>query len=77
MTHEQWSRIVDLWNAGKSIGEIAKRTGVPEREIGMKLLNSVERAKRVRTNAAGQKASAQHPGSGGAQSVWHGVSRAR
>ncbi len=55
MTHEKWSQIIDLWNSGKSIREISKRTGVPERDVGVRLLGAVERATRVRTNIASQK----------------------
>lgn len=55
MTHEKWNQIIDLWNSGKSIREIAKRTGVSERDLGMGLLGAVERAARVRAHVANRR----------------------
>ncbi len=54
-SHEKWNQIVDLWNSGKSIPEISRRTGVPERDLGNGLLGAVERAVRVRANAGARK----------------------
>ena len=55
MTHEKWSQIIDLWNSGKSIREISRRTGVPERDLSMGLLGAVERNARVRAATVGRK----------------------
>ncbi|NJM33982.1 MAG: hypothetical protein HC850_03905 [Rhodomicrobium sp.] len=55
MTHEKWNQIIDLWNRGLSIQEIANHTGVSERELGRGLLSAVERGVRLRSNAAGRK----------------------
>jgi hypothetical protein len=55
MTHEKWNQIIDLWNAGKSIREISRRTGIPEHDLGRGLLGAVERSVRIRTNVAGRQ----------------------
>ena len=54
MTHQQWNQIIDLWNAGKSIEEIAQHTGIPAYIVGKKLLDAVERNVRVRSNVMGR-----------------------
>jgi hypothetical protein len=55
MTHETWNKVVDLWNSGKSISEISRETGVPERILGSRLLSAVERSVRVQTNVTGRR----------------------
>lgn len=55
MRHETLNQVVDLWNSGKTIAEISKRTGVPERDLGKGLLNAVERNVRVRSNVASRR----------------------
>jgi hypothetical protein len=55
MTHENWNLIIDLWNSGKSIREISRRTGIPEAELGKKLLGAVEQAVRVQSNVVGRQ----------------------
>ncbi len=55
MTHETWNRVIDLWNSGKTIREIAKHTGIPERDLGKVLLNAVERGVRVGSNVGGRR----------------------
>jgi hypothetical protein len=55
MTHDTWNRVIDLWNSGKTIGEISKRTGIPEPDLGKGLLNAVERGMRVRSNVTRHK----------------------
>ncbi len=54
MRHQTWNQIVDLWNSGKSISEISKRTGIPEHDLGKSLLGAVEQNIRVRTNVTGR-----------------------
>jgi hypothetical protein len=54
MTNQKWNQIVDLWNAGKSISEISKRTGIPASDLGKGLLSAVERNVRVRSNVIGR-----------------------
>jgi hypothetical protein len=54
MNHETWNKVIDLWNSGKSIQEISRQTGLPERILGSRLLSAVERSVRVQTNVAGR-----------------------
>jgi hypothetical protein len=55
MKHDTWNRVIDLWNAGKTIGEISRRTGIPEPDLGKGLLSAVERGTRVRSNVTRRK----------------------
>ncbi len=55
MKHSTWNRVFDLWNAGKSIREISKQTGIPESDLGKGLLGAVERTVRVRTNVTARR----------------------
>lgn len=55
MKHQTMNQVVDLWNSGKSISEISKRTGIPERDLGKGLLSAVERNVRVRTNVTSRR----------------------
>jgi len=55
MRHETWNRVIDLWNAGNSITEISKKTGIPETDLGKGLLSAVERSVRVRSNVMGRR----------------------
>lgn len=55
MTHQKWNQAVDLWNAGKSIDEISRRTGIPAQDLGKKLLDAVERSVRIRKNVMGRR----------------------
>ena len=55
MTHQKWNQVIDLWNAGKSIDEISRRTGVPAHDLGKRLLDAVERSVRVRSNVTGRR----------------------
>ena len=54
MTHQQWNQVIDLWNAGKSVDEISRRTGIPAHVLGKRLLDAVERGVRVRSNVTGR-----------------------
>lgn len=50
MNTKHWNDIIELWHAGKSIDQISRQTGVPERELAQGLLDATERAVRVRNN---------------------------
>jgi hypothetical protein len=55
MRNQTLNQVVDLWNSGKSITEISKQTGIPERDLGKGLLGAVERNMRIRTNITRRK----------------------
>ena len=38
MNTKHWNKIIELWHTGKSIDQISKQTGVPERELAQGLL---------------------------------------
>lgn len=55
MKHDTRNRVIDLWNAGNTIGEISRRTGIPAPDLGKDLLSAVERGTRVRSNVTRRK----------------------
>ncbi|MBX2806275.1 MAG: hypothetical protein KTR19_09905 [Hyphomicrobiales bacterium] len=55
MTPQKWNQIVDLWNAGNSIDEIARRTGLPANDLGKTLFDSIEKNVRIRSNVTGRR----------------------